>query len=794
MRFPLSWLADWLDLPADLKDIKTLLFKAGIEIESLEARGQGLDKVVVARVEERLQHPNADRLSVCKVSDGSQSYQIVCGAQNFKAGDMVPLALEGAVLPGDFKIKKSKIRGVESFGMLCAAEELGLEAKSEGLLILSQSLPLGQPLAKALGLDEVLVTVTTTANRPDHNCIAGIARELAALSSQSLRWPEVLLKEGDEPAVASLQVSTEDSLACPFYSARILKDIQVGPSPDWLVRRLEACGSRSINNIVDVTNLVLFELGQPLHAFDLSKLKGGQLIARRARALETLLTLDGAELKLKPEDLVIADASGPVALAGIMGGQATGVDGSTRSIVLEAAYFDPATVRRGARRHLLGSESSYRFERGVDPQMVSRALDRAAFLISQLAGGRLSSGRLAAGAVPGAAKALRLDVSRLNSLLGSMFSGPQVADLLQRRGFSLQEGDGGMEVLAPSWRRDLVGEADLAEEVVQMAGFDSIPGSGLAAAVSIAPDAPAWEQGQHLRRACLKLGLDEAQTLSYMDPVQAGLWGMQALSTRIDNPISEEQSLLRPSLLPNLALSAVHNLKHKAPGCALFEWGGVFRKAEGKAPKEALCLSFVLAGDSNAGSWSQKARPWDLYDLKGLVEALAQDLGLSLKVASLAQPPSWLHPGQAAELRLGAARGLMGCLHPALQEALGARQRLFALELEVPAGGALRKERSYQAFSRLPSIQRDLSVLMPLGMEAGSLMDFFAKDPDLGQAEVRVADVFCDPRLGEDRKSLTFSFYYRPEAGNLTDAEVNARHEAMSHRLEKNLPVTVRRG
>ncbi len=358
MRFPLSWLADWLDLPADLKDIKTLLFKAGIEIESLESRGQGLDKVVVARVEERLPHPNADRLSVCRVSDGSRSYQIVCGAQNFKAGDLVPLALEGAVLPGDFRIKKSRIRGVESFGMLCAAEELGLEAKSDGLLILNPGLPLGQPLARALGLDEVLVTVTTTANRPDHNCIAGIARELAALSGQDLRWPEVRLEEGGDPAGACLRVASEDSLACPYYSARVLKDIQVRPSPEWLARRLEACGSRSINNIVDVTNLVLFELGQPLHAFDLDKLKGGQLAARRARPLETLLTLEGAELKLKAEDLVIADAGGPVALAGIMGGQPTGVAEGTRAIVLEAAYFDPATVRRGSRRHLLGSESS----------------------------------------------------------------------------------------------------------------------------------------------------------------------------------------------------------------------------------------------------------------------------------------------------------------------------------------------------------------------------------------------------------------------------------------------------
>jgi len=452
-------------------------------------------------------------------------------------------------------------------------------------------------------------------------------------------------------------------------------------------------------------------------------------------------------------------------------------------------------VRRGARRHLMGSESSYRFERGVDPQMVARALDRAAFLIGQLAGGRLLNGHLAAGAVPGAAKALRLDVNRLNALLGSKFSAPQVTELLQRRGFNVEDLEGGgLQVLAPSWRRDLVGEADLAEEVAQMAGFDSIPSSGLAAAGIISPNAPTWEQGQHLRRACLKLGLDEAQTLSYLDPVQAGLWGLQSQAQRIDNPISEEQSLLRPSLLPNLVLSVVHNLKHKAPGCALFEWGGVFHNAEGRPPLEALCLALVLAGEQNGGEWSQKARAWDFYDLKGLAEALAQDLGLSLKVSSLAQPPSWLHPGQAAELRLGGARGRMGCLHPALQDALGARHRLYALELEVPAGGALRKERSYQAFSRQPSIQRDLSVLMPVDLEAGKLLDFFAKDPDLGQADVKVVDVFRDSRLGEDRKSLTFSFFYRSETGNLTDAEVNARHEALAQRLEKALAVTVRRG
>lgn len=792
MRFPLSWLKAWVDLPSDLDQVSALLMRAGIGLEAVENPAAALQHVVVAKVLERNPHPNADKLSVCKVSDGTQTYQIVCGAQNYQAGSVVPLAKEGANLPGDFKIKKGKIRGEVSEGMLCAASELGLATESEGLMILDGGLTLGQPLAQALGLDDAVLTLETTANRPDHLSLRGLAREIAALGGFKLHEPAVALPAAG-PGGFTVAVDPE---ACSYYTARALKGVKVGPSPDWLKQRLERSGIRSISNVVDATNYILLEYGQPMHAFDAAMLRGGRLEARLAKAGEKLKTLDGQDRELTVEDVVIADATGPQALGGVMGGAHSEVTAQTTDLVLEAAVFPPKRIRRASRRLGLISESSHRFERGVDPLGVDAAMDRCAALILELAGGSLAGPRASAGDPGAAPVALTLDPARVNALLGTQIDGAAMAQLLERRFYTVTPTGAHFTVTPPPWRRDVKHGVDLAEEVLQMAGVDNLPSSDLPQVRTPDADDSAWNNAWLLRRHLAGMGLAEASTLSYLDPALAARWGMADSAWRLDNPLSEEQSLLRPSLLPNLVDAALGALKRRQPSVAAFELGRVFGRKNGKLD-EGDRLALVVAGEASARQWNVPARDWDYYDLKGLAEGLAKALGVTFRISAAkpAEIPAWAHPGQVARLSLGGLQGVMGALHPSLLKALEAPKDLntvYALELDGFAiGKALAKEPKFAAFSRIPSVERDLSCLMDRGLEAGAILDFIRKEGGLGEA--RVLDRFEGQPLPEGKKSLTFRVTYSAEGRSLTDAEVNQRHEELLTRLETALPVELRR-
>jgi phenylalanyl-tRNA synthetase beta chain len=785
MRFPLSWLKDWVDLPEDLEEVQALLMKAGIGLEAVDNPGESLRNVVVVQVLETLPHPNADRLRLCKVSDGSRDFRIVCGAKNFETGAVVALAKDGAVLPGDFKIKKSKVRGEESEGMLCSPQELGLKPDVDGLLLLDPDLALGTPLAQALGLDDPILTLETTANRPDHLSLRGLARELAALGGLALHAPPTAL--GQAPASAPFQVAIQAEAACPYYTARLLSGLRSLPSPAWMQDRLQKSGIRPISAIVDVTNYVLLEHGQPLHAFDADKLSGGSLEARLARPGERLVTLDGQERLLTEDDIVIADAAGPQALGGVMGGAQSEVTDATVRVLLEAAVFPPKRVRRTSRRLGLKSESSLRFERGVDPLAVTEALDRAAQLILELVGGHLASPLLSAGSPGPAPAALAFEPQRVNALLGTRIPEKDMAALLERRFYKVARGASGWSATPPPWRRDVRAAVDLAEEVLQMAGVDSLPSSDLPQVRTPDADDTHWTNAWLLRSQLSGLGLQEALTLSFLHPELSEAWGLQSSAPRLDNPFSEDQALLRPSLLPNLVAAALASLRRRSGGIAQFELGRAFKRGS-KGVEENERIAIVLAGERVSASWNEKARDWDYFDLKGLAEGLAEKLGVTFRCAG-AKPdeaPTWAHPGQVAKLSLGGLQGWMGALHPALLKKLEVPKDLaqvLVLELEPHAASKpLVKEPKYAPFSRVPAVERDLSCLMDSALEAGKVLDFLRSEGGLGRA--RVMDRFEGEPLPPGKKSLTFRLTYTAEGRSLTDQEVNQMHQDLVGRLQ----------
>jgi len=815
MRFPLSWLKTWVEVPSDLKDLSQVLMRSGIGLEAIEDPGVSLKNVVVAEVKVRVPHPNADKLSLCTVNDGSRDYQIVCGAPNVTEGLKVPLAKEGAELPGNFKIKRSKIRGVESEGMLCSAEELGLPKgpkEDDGLMILDQGLSLGSPLAQALGLDDAILTLETTANRPDHLSLRGLAREVSALGGMPLK-DRPLTTPSAQAADSDFSVTAEPQ-ACSYYSVRRIKGVSVGPSPVWLRKFLEKSGFRSINNVVDATNCVLMEYGQPMHAFDASHLKGHRLEARMALMGESIRTLDGQERSLEIADVVVADASGPQAVAGIMGGAHSEVTPDTRDIILEAAVFPPKLVRRTARRMGLHSESSHRFERGVDSLAVDDAMDRCVGLILEMAGGTLMGDRLSAGSKGVRPADLTLDPDQVNALLGTRITPDTMAGFLRRRFFTVDfqtptpDKAWTAAVTPPSWRRDVRQWVDLAEEILQMAGVESVSGTDLDAVRTPDPDDAGWGNTWLLRRRLSALGLNEATSLSYLDPAQTTAWGMDLLAMRMDNPLSAELSLLRPSLLPGLVDCAIGALKRRQEGVAFFECGRVFRPSK-EGVKETERVAVVLAGQARAGQWNAAGRVWNFFDLKGMAESLGRSLDLTFR-AGAAKPeslppwiyagkpeglPSWLHPGRCAGISIGGMAGVLGALHPALLKALDAPkglEEILVMELESQAQNkAIAKEPHFAGFPRVPAVERDLSCLMDESLEAGRVLDFIKNEGGLGTA--RVLDRFEGAPLPPGRKSLTFRLTYRAEERSLTDAEVNQRHEELLKRLETALPVEVRR-
>jgi phenylalanyl-tRNA synthetase beta chain len=794
MNISLNWLATHLDLSGkSIKEIDDLFTFAGVEVEGIISKGIASEKIVVAQIMEAVQHPNADRLKVTQVDCGEPTLrQIVCGAQNYKVGDKVPCALPGAELPGGFTIGETVMRKVESKGMLCAASEIGLPAGEDGLLILPADAEIGKPV-KQLFDSDTLLELEVTPNRPDLLSHRGMARELATL----LKTPLLPLQQGSvgvSPASSS-SIQVHAPAACPLYTAVRITGVTVEDSPAWLKQRLESIGLRPINNIVDITNFVLHELGQPLHAFDAAKLSGA-IIVRHATEGENFLALDDSTHTLTPDDLLISDESGtPLALAGIMGGLNSGVSETTTEILLESAYFTPQGIRRSSRRTALTSDSSYRFERGVDPAGVFTASAFALKLILEIAGGTADATTQAAGEAPMLTKPVTLDAAKLDQLMGKSIPLANAEEILTRLGL-IKLTDGTWEI--PSFRADLQRHIDLVEEIARVHGLANVPSRFLGTFVPASAVDAAYDADMVLRRRLAALGLHECQTIKLISDAQVSdVLPLRPLQDgdliRVKLPLSEDHAVMRPSIVPGLIASAARNIRQQAKSLRFFEMGRVFRNAGGGKAKdqESETLAILLSGSAQPSGWSQAERTADLFDLKGILSALLG--GRDIRFTPKDRPGFAL----ASDIKIDEQNiGVFARLTPARERKLDFTTPVFVAELDL---GKLRKlligTSHVENLPQFPGSSRDAAMELPLATPNAQIEAVIAKlaEPLLISAEC--FDVFTDPsgqKIPADRKSVAYRFNYREPTRTLKTEEIDTAHQKVLEALTKGLGVKFR--
>ena len=774
MKFSVNWLREFVELPANVDELAELLTMAGIEIEGIEKRGANFDKVVVAQIKASEQHPNADRLSVCQVDDGSaQTRQIVCGAKNYKVGDKVPLALPGAVLVGDLKIKPSKLRGIESQGMLCSPSELGLSEDSDGLLILSPEAPIGEPIA-SLFPEDTIFDVEITPNRGDLLSHFGLARDIAALTGTAA--PSLRPAEHTPGWAGSIEISAPKE--CPFISFRKIDNVNVGPSPDWLRAKIESVGIRSINNIVDISNFVMLELGQPTHAFDADKLKGAVNV-RRAREGEKLLALDGKTYVLNPDNLVIADQERAVGLAGVMGGEETGVSESTKNILLEAAWFLPASVRRTARTLNLPSDASYRFERRVDPGMVLAASNRAAELMREIAGATPAPEIATAGKLPSPPTDVALRYAHVDELIGISILPTRVDEILQR--FGLQPASPSKEQSSwriPSHRFDLQRDVDLIEEILRAFGIANVPVRYRSQFTAESEADRNHDFEASVRTRLVGRGLNEARTSKLISrKVSDG-------AIELRNPLNEDHVALRKSLFTPLLDVWERNVLAGAERVAMFELGRVFLPPDAREERH---LGILLWGKlAPSIHWRSQDRTLDYFDLKGVIESAVgpasfkrtdrPDLILAVEIFANDQ-----------------SLGFAGQVSTEQTKAVGSTDPVFFAELNLAANSASRP--AYREIEKFPAITRDIAMIVPENLAHEKIVATIASAKEPLLARVELFDVFSGEQaknFGAGKKSMAYALTYRDKTRTLTNEEITVVHAKIRERLQRELGVELR--
>jgi phenylalanyl-tRNA synthetase beta chain len=772
MKISENWLRERVAIDADQATLVERLNMIGHEVESVERVGEGLSGVVVAEILACAKHPEADRLQVCSVNAGGETLQIVCGAPNARRGLKAPLAKIGATV-GALTIKPAKLRGVESSGMLCSAKELGIDADASGLLELPDDAPVGKPLAEYLGLPDSVIDLGLTPNRADCLSIIGIANDVGAAFDVAPAPLEI----GPVAAATSrrIDVNLSDPADCPRYCGRFIDGIDMAAkSPFWIAERLRLCGLRSISLLVDVTNYVMLELGQPLHAFDADTLRG-PVGVRRARAGESLKLLDEREIALDPEYLVITDADAPVALGGVMGGYSTRVTPATKSVFLEAAHFSPAAIAGRARRLGMQTDAAHRFERGVDAGLPRRALERAAQLIVGAAGGQ--AGPIVEAVSPEhlpQRRAIALRRSRIGRLLGIDVADSEVERILGALGLAVEKIADGWRATPPSPRFDLAIEADLIEEIARIHGYDRIPTQAPRGELA----APQLHEDRvdiaDLRAQLVARGYNEAITYAFVGADLLRNWGLDARAVALANPLSADMAVMRTSLLPGLVHALALNRNRQQERVRLFEVGRVFfSAAAGEAPVEVVRIAGVATGTARAEQWGEKKRGVDFFDVKGDVGSLLELTQASAEFSFAPADAAWLHPGQSAQLQRGElVAGHVGALHPERARALGIDGDVYAFELDVAAIQPRPVPRA-QPVSRFPSVRRDIAVVVPETVAFAQIEACVRSAVGEGLSELLVFDEYSGPNLGSGVKSLAIGLILQNSYRTLTDADAD---------------------
>jgi phenylalanyl-tRNA synthetase beta chain len=794
MKVSLNWIKDYVEIRMGLKELTSLLTMAGLEVEGAASVGEGFEKVVVAEIQSIRRHPNADRLTLVEAKTDRETFSIVCGATNIKEGQKVPLALIGARLPNGVEIKRSKIRGVTSDGMLCSETELALGQDASGIMILPASVPLGEDLGEALGLKDTILDISITPNRPDCLCVIGVAREIAALTHQRVKYRGSSLTNQGEEIHQKTSVTILDRDLCPRYVARMIEGVKIGSTPHWMSNRLERVGIRSINNVVDVTNYVMMEYGQPLHAFDFELLEGGRIIVRRAKEGEEFITLDGVKRTLDGEMLMICDAAKPVAIAGVMGGLNSEIKEDTKRVLLESAYFNPAGNRRTSKKLSLETEAAYRFGRGIDYGGCLIAANRAGQLIWDLAGGRVVEGVVDIYPVPIKPSPIRLSVKKIHQVLGTEVPVAQVRNYLEDLELEVRgEGQDFLVVTPPSFRGDLEREIDLIEEVARLDGYEKIP-------LSLPKGPPSSEgRGKEFvveRKAIDTLiyhGYHEVITYSFISPAS---WDRIGLASddrsrrhlRILNPLTEDFSVMRTTLIPGLMETARYNVSWKNSNLKLFELRKVFFPQEGEGlPREVKFLAGLAMGFDRDPHWAFSPRSVDFYDIKGCVEDLLENLQVSGATFRRADDVPYLHPGKATRVVLDhEVLGVLGEVHPQVLGHYELRGAAYLFELDFSQMVKWAGEgKGFQPLPKFPAVYRDLSIVVDKDLEVERVMEAIRSFHQPFVEEVAVFDIYQGPPIPGGKKGVSYRIRYQANDRTLTDEEVNRYHEKLLSRLKE---------
>jgi len=804
MKASLNWLKDYVDIDMSTNELRQLLTMSGLEVEAIEPFGQSLQDIVVAKILSVTQHPDADKLFICHMDTGGEEVPVVCSAPNLATGALVPMALPGTTLPGGMSVKESQIRGERSVGMLLAEDEMQLTDDHTGIMILSPDLEPGAQLSSTQQLEDWVFDINITPNRPDCASIIGIAREIAALTGQKLRRLEIKFDESNTPIEDVTDVTIDDPVGCPRYAAGIIQGIELKPSPFWMRYRLYMSGVRSINNVVDVTNYVMLEMGQPLHAFDYDRLKENRIVVKRAEEGQPFTSLDGQTHTLNGEILLICDGQRSVALAGIMGGLNSEIFAGSQNVLIESAYFDPITIRRGSKRLGLSTEASYRFERGIDEEGVIAALKRSLMLM-----GRFGGGEIAKGIIDNYPKAyispiIDLRVDATNHFLGTSLPRDSISGYLESLEMDTQIVDDNLiRVIPPSFRVDITREVDLMEEVARLEGYDRIPVTSPPVRPSEESDSPDLIIGDKIREIMVGLGFTEIISYSFISPDSIDLLGAGKGNhlrsfVKILNPLTVDQSVMRTSLIPGLLAAVKTNISHGEEDLKLFEWGKIFiHNEKDELPHEKPFLAGIMTGFINQKEWYREEKIIDFYDIKGAVEGLLKTLGLNGVVLQKGEiPPGYHHELSSA---IYFSEGIIGHIGQISKEILERydvnTENAYLFELDM---GTLMEQlpatKKFEPVTRFPAVYRDISLIIKRQVKSEKILEIIRIEGGKLVESVKLFDLYEGGKIDPSEKALSFRICYRSKDRTLEGREINQLHETIIDRIMQKTGGRLREG